>query len=80
MLLVAFVAENLLEAIKCATIGHLTSGKRTHSVQAGAHLIERHGCESTNECSSSCSPESVDPVRTEEVVRRLLAVVVNTSH
>jgi len=49
MLLVAFVAENLLEAIKCATIGHLTSGKRTHSVQAGAHLIERHGCESTNE-------------------------------
>jgi hypothetical protein len=49
MLLVAFVAENLLEAIKCTAIGHLSSGKRTHSVQTGAHLIEGHGCESTNE-------------------------------
>jgi hypothetical protein len=79
-LLIAFIAEDLLEAVKGAVVGHDAVGKGTHRVQSGPDVVERHRSKGSHEAGNHRGPESVDPVGTEEIVRVFLAEVIDACH
>ena len=54
ILLVALIAEDLVEAVEGVGVGHLTVGERAHSVQAGLNHIKGHSCQSTHEAGNNC--------------------------
>jgi len=77
---VTFVVPHLDGAVHGALVRHSAIGQRTHCLHSDSNSIERHaGDDTTSDCHTG-SPESVNPGRSEEEVRVLLAPIVNVSH
>lgn len=77
---VTFVVPHLDGAVHGALVRHSAIGQRTHCLHSDSNSIERHAGDNTTSDCHTGSPESVNPGRSEEEVRVLLAPIVNVSH